>query len=183
MLRLCVLAAVFCVAYAGTRVEVELRSLQNRKGQLSTGDKCDYSGACDHKLRGYLDLEHPMNAWPGVGRPVSDWTPIFESDNDDSPRINKIISKDVCGSSPKPRKANLRVQAMDKDVGSSDDLVEQFECLTGALVSSRSESGSMWSEEQECTAKFHPRDKHLKFRYRAFEVPASECGKSPRRRT
>ncbi|XP_055337273.1 uncharacterized protein LOC129587506 [Paramacrobiotus metropolitanus] len=166
-------AIVALVAGNGVRVEYKLTQLHNPQGILSTRKKCDVGSKCDPKLTGYVDTDSPLATWPGP-KTKKDWTKIFEASDEDSPKINKIVSRDCC-SRDCYRKANLRIDAVDADVTTSDQM-EQFECLSGRDVAA-SESQARWSTEKPCDAKFNPKDVKLNYSWRAFTIPDRECGR------
>ncbi|OQV16853.1 hypothetical protein BV898_09025 [Hypsibius exemplaris] len=164
---------VITVAADSMRVEFQLTKLENPEGILYNGKKCDIGSKCDPRLSGYVDTDKPLNAWPG-SKPVSQFTKIFESDDQDSASVNKIVSRDVCvGSSF--NKGNLRVDLVDKDVTTTEQ-IEQFECMSGRDVRIR-EAAAVWSTEKPCESKFNPNKVKLMYKWRAFNVPDRECGR------
>jgi len=171
ILVLCTLAAV--VAGDSMRVEFQLTKLENPEGILANKKKCDIGSKCDPRLTGWVDTVKPLNTWPGE-KPVSGFTKIFESDDVDNTPVNKIVSRDVCVGSAF-NKANLRVDLVDKDVTTTEQ-IEQFECMSGRDVRLR-ESAAVWSAEKPCDAKFNPTKVKLLYKWRAFNVPDRECGR------
>ncbi|XP_055337099.1 uncharacterized protein LOC129587390 [Paramacrobiotus metropolitanus] len=180
MLRLLALCSfVALVACDGTRVEFLLSDLKNDHGILTTGKRCDGRGStrkCDTVITASIDTDTPSKAWPGY-KPTSQWTKVLEADERESMAVNKIISKDICGSSSSRRsfdRANLRVLVADKDPGNKFSPIEQFECMSGREVATRRGS-SDWSPVQPCKAKFNPDKVKLNYQWRAYPISNSEC--------
>jgi len=175
MLRLTIIGlALFTQVFGDyVRTEFKLTKLDNPQGILANGNKCDIGSKCDPSMTGYVDTDKPLNVWPGP-KPKNEWAKIFEADDDDSPKINKIVSRDTCGSHPYS-KANLRVDVVDKDVTTSDQM-EQFECLSGREVQPR-ETNARWSTEKPCDSKFNPNKVKLNYSWRSFTIPERDCGR------
>ncbi|OQV16854.1 hypothetical protein BV898_09026 [Hypsibius exemplaris] len=167
------LGVVGMVAGDSTRVEFKLYNFTS-SGQLHDGQKCDIGTHCDPRLRGYVDTQKPDSAWPGP-LPLEKWALIYEGlDIIDTARLGKIVSRDVCTDSY--TKANLRVQVDEVDPTRIDKM-EQFMCLSGRDVQ-RSESAATWSRPAQCDAHYQPRANKLLYSWRAFTIPARECGKT-----
>lgn len=166
------------VAGEPLRVEVELRRLNNSEGILKSGVQCDLTSACDMRLTGYLDIDSALNAWPG-SKAEETWVKIFERDNENTPVINKIVSRDDC--SGLTTRANLRIKVVDVDSLTANDLIDNFECMvpvSGSNVAT-SAARAQWSTEKFCDTKFNPNRVTLKFRYRIFLIDSTDCGRPP----
>jgi len=171
---LVVLGLAGLVAGDATRVEFKLYNYTS-SGQLHDGQKCDIGTHCDPRLKGYVDTEKPDAAWPGP-LPLDKWALIYEGlDIADTARLNKIVSRDICTGTY--RKANLRVQVDEVDPTRIDKM-EQFMCVSGRDVQ-RSEAGAHWSNPTSCEAHYQRKNK-LMYSWRAFTIPARECGKTGR---
>ncbi|GAV02169.1 hypothetical protein RvY_12766 [Ramazzottius varieornatus] len=157
----------------GTRVEYKLFNFTHA-GKLQNGEKCDFGTHCDPSLRGYVDTISPDAAFPGSEDNLERWAKIWEGlDIKDTARLNKIVSRDVCKGTY--NKATLRVQVDEVD-SSRKDLMEQFMCYAGRNVQ-QDESRAKWSELAECEAHYNKRGNKMLYSWRAFTVPARDCGK------
>ncbi|GAV02168.1 hypothetical protein RvY_12765 [Ramazzottius varieornatus] len=173
-----VLVCALATAIAGEsiRVEYKLTKLDNPGGIIYNGKKCDMTGKCDPRLSGYVDTEKALNTWPGP-KPLSQFTKIHEDDDVDSPSIQKIVSRDICVGSTYT-KANLRVDAVDKDLTGTDQM-DQFECMSVGSFRDvkQSEQSATWSTERPCANKFQPDKVKLMYQFRAYKIPERECGR------
>ncbi|OQV16855.1 hypothetical protein BV898_09027 [Hypsibius exemplaris] len=166
-----------CEAVEGPlRVELDLRRLNNSYALLQNGQQCDLTSACDMRIKGYLDTDSPLDAWPG-SKPLATWTKVFEKDNDNIPIINKIVSRDVCRGDI--TRANLRLLVVDVDSLTKNDLIEQFECMVPVENVASGMARATWSTERACDATFNPARIRLNFRYRVFHITLDECGRPP----
>ncbi|XP_055337346.1 uncharacterized protein LOC129587569 [Paramacrobiotus metropolitanus] len=182
MMLYCAVLVLMCAALSQgvmgpLRVEVELRRLNNSQGILHNGKMCDLTSSCDHRITGYFDTDRPMDPWPGM-KAVDQWTLVFEKDNDNVPIVNKIVSRDVCEMDI--QRANLRLNVVDVDSLTKNDLVEQFECMVPVENNVATNiNRAFWSTERACSAKFNPDKIRLNYRYRVFGIAPTDCGKPP----
>ncbi|OQV20341.1 hypothetical protein BV898_05627 [Hypsibius exemplaris] len=134
------------------RIQAEIIKLTNEKGLTSVNSYCDTLGACDPVCYAHLDTDRPNAEWPG-GVALDYWPEIIRVDNNNSPYINKSITRDSCA---KPyRESVLRVYCEDYDPASSNDLINQWECPITRNPAD-SENGAPWSVISDCTPRFHP---------------------------
>jgi len=154
------------------RVEYELRKFTNAQGIEQDGKKCSLlGGSCSHKLTGYIDPSSPAKGWPGTKR-VDDW-PVIAQKKDNNLVLSKVISADVCAGGF--RQADLRIHVTDSGM-TSNKLVEDFDCISTPTVAP-SELKATWSEEKNCQAKYNAGNNRLTYRVRAYNLPASSCGR------
>lgn len=157
----------------GTRVEFKLFNFTHA-GKTADQNKCDTGTHCDPRISGYVDPISPDGAWPGSQPDTKKWALIWEGlDIKDTARLNKIVSRDVCKEAYD--KATLRIKVDEVDT-TRVDLMEQLMCYAGRKVQ-QDESHAKWSEAAECEAHHNKRGNKMIYSWRAFTIPARECGK------
>ncbi|GAV02018.1 hypothetical protein RvY_12633-2 [Ramazzottius varieornatus] len=157
------------------RVEVELVQLLNPEGLLANGQKCDNSGQCDPRITVHLDTDRPLTVWPGA-KPLEEFQDFFSASNQNSPIINKNVSRNICGGSV--NKVNLRAHVVDSDVLSSGGVIDDFECIFEADYGkvASSPSSAEWSATRDCRPRLQNNQARLQFRYRLVDIARSDCG-------
>ncbi|XP_055346732.1 uncharacterized protein LOC129594164 [Paramacrobiotus metropolitanus] len=159
------------------RVEVEIQRLENEKGILSNGKNCDvFGGKCDPRVQVFVDVDQPLSPWPGSSESKEyQWPQIFEASNVNSPTIGKSVTRDVCGGSV--NKVNARVSVLDVDTATSNDHINNFDCVFDVIPHdvARDAKSAQWSQSFECTPKFQSGKMRLLARQRSYEIPASNC--------
>ena len=74
----------------------------------------------------------------------------------------------------------LRVEALDQDTFTQDDVVEHFDCgpiptIRLEDVVENTEQSSQWSAPQDCKGFLQGGQVKLAYRYRAYQVPSTTC--------
>lgn len=165
------------------RIEIELQKLSIRGGLLApkkagvAGVQCDAwpKPDCDPRLSIFFDTDQPNSPFPGI-KPVAQYLNFFEVSDNNNPTINKAVTKDFCGGAA--YKVNLRVHAVDVDVGSGNDLIEDFNCKFTVDYSriGQSQSDTDFQASENCEALRQPQNTELQFRYRYYRIPLAQCG-------
>lgn len=168
-------AVVSCQEAGFYRVETELIQLQNPMGVSHDGSPCDRMGVCDPKIKVYLDTDRPLAAFPG-NRFTSQYDRVFAATDNNSPMINKQISRDICGGTFS--KGNLRVQVTDDDtfLRLTDDHISDFECLFSPTPA-EDEATAQWTRGQSCVGSHNANKVKLFYNFRVFKIPQAECGR------
>ncbi|XP_055349034.1 uncharacterized protein LOC129595927 [Paramacrobiotus metropolitanus] len=157
------------------RLEARLLRLENPDGLLGSGSRCDTVGPCDPVISAYIDYE---TASAVAGTPEAPdyitYTPVLEVRDENSPVINKVLSRDTCGRTIK--KVLVRVHVVDHDRLSSEDLLDDFGCH---VKMDQEPAGNMelaeWSRELYCLPKSGLQKLRLSWKYRFFRVDPEDC--------
>jgi len=149
------------------RIEAKILRLDNPRGL-----PCDITDLCDPKVIAFIDTEKPNHDFGGDSVPYRNWFTLYDGTNINSPEINKVITRDICGQPI--RKVNVRVRAIDKDMF-NDDKIDNFACfITTDNPPAREETSASWSPEFPCYGE----DKsaiRVWIQYRWYLIPDSEC--------
>ncbi|OQV13448.1 hypothetical protein BV898_12300 [Hypsibius exemplaris] len=156
------------------RIEAELVRMDNVGGIKSTGGSCDTIGQCDPVVYAYLDVLKPTGPFPG-SRAVEAFPQVFTIDDVNSPKINTVVSADVCNK--ELTKATLRVHVMDRNKLFTDSLISDFDCYVGGSVG-RNVNDAKWANTGNCVGKFMPDKIKFVFRSRIYRIDPKLCVES-----
>lgn len=154
------------------RVEVHVDRLDTQ-GKSHTGLPCDIFDKCDPKVKCFIDTEKPNNDFGGDSVPYDNYVVLFEGNNVDVPKIDKTISRDVCGKGV--RKIAIRCRAIDKD-GVNDDKIDNYKwhITSDKYQISASEQAAEWSPEIAIPGEDRPGSK-VYVKLRLYVIPETQC--------
>ncbi|GAU87505.1 hypothetical protein RvY_00337 [Ramazzottius varieornatus] len=154
------------------RIEANILRLDNPRGISHTGLPCDITDSCDPRVIAFIDTEKPNHDFGGDSVPYRNWFTLYDGNNINSPEINKLITRDICG--VPIRKVNVRVRAIDKDMF-NDDKIDNFACfITTDNTPAADEKSAQWSAEMPCYGE----DKsaiRVWIQWRWYLIPEQQC--------
>ncbi|GAV06365.1 hypothetical protein RvY_16374 [Ramazzottius varieornatus] len=161
------------------RLEVQIQQFINDKGLTARGEDCDIATSCDIYLSTFLDTTTPTARWPGSATFVT-FNRIFSVTDTNSFQVERIIRRDFCNVTVTPV-ATLRVEALDQDTFTPDDIVEQFNCgplpsidLASFVTDPDLETDLSWNP-LTCTGLLQGGQVQLTVGYRASFVLSAAC--------